>query len=157
MNESVVKINSSFVSERINKIRFIEEDQTQLEPTRFISVSSESKNNVKLWKLLRNEYADEAENEFIPKVVSKLSLQGEDTTGLEVIDHNNIAVACGSNVYILYLNRDADRNNLRENFKFPNIHRFKTNDLALCTGMINNFKSFRHYKADPSFFRNLRL
>jgi len=49
MNDSFVKINSSFVSERINKIRFVEEKQPQLEPTNFFSASSESKNNFGNW------------------------------------------------------------------------------------------------------------
>lgn len=136
MNDNLVKINSSFVSERINKIRFVEEEQQQLEPTNFLTASSEIKNNVKLWKLARNKYADEfVENEFIPKVISKLTFDGEDTTGLEIIDHNNFAVSCGSNVFLVYFNRDA--NDIRQNFKFSNIHTFKTGESALCTGKSN--------------------
>jgi len=133
MNDSFVKINSSFVSERINKIRFVEEEQPQLEPTNFLSASSESRNNVKFWKLVRNKYADEfVENEFTPKVISKLTLDGEETTGLEIIDHNNFAVSCGSSVFIIYINRDA--NVIRQNFKFSDLHSFQNTGSALCTG-----------------------
>lgn len=142
MNESLVKINSSFISDRINKVRFIEEAQQQLEPSSFVTASSDSKNNVKLWKLYRNEYADEIENEFVPKAIARLTVDGEDSTGLEIIDHNNFAVSCGSSIYIVYINRDADRNNLRQNFKFSDVHKFKTNDSALCTG-ITHLISFR--------------
>ena len=138
MNDSLVKINSSFVSERINKIRFVEEEQQQLEPTNFLTASSEIKNNVKLWKLARNKYADEfIENEYTPKVISKLTLDGEETTGLEIIDHNNFAVSCGSSVFLIYINRDA--NIIRQNFKFSDIHSFETTGSALCTGMQHIF------------------
>jgi nuclear pore complex protein Nup43 len=134
MNDSLVKINSSFVSERINKIRFVEEEQQQLEPTNFLTASSEIKNNVKLWKLARNKYADEfIENEYTPKVISKLTLDGEESTGLEIIDHNNFAVSCGSSVFLIYINRDA--NIIRQNFKFSDIHSFKSTGSALCTGI----------------------
>lgn len=132
MNDSFVKVNNSFISERINKVRFIEEEQT--EPTIFISGSSEIKNNLKLWKLIQNEFADELDNEFVPKATAKLTLNG-DITGIEVLDHNNFAVSAGSSVSLVWINRDQERNNLKENRKFENIHKFKTGDLALCTGI----------------------
>lgn len=134
MNESFVKINNSFVSERINKIRFIEEEQAILEPNSFLSGSSESKNNLKLWKLLRNDFGDENDNDLTPKAMSKLTVDGE-VTGIEILDHNNVAISSGSSVSVIYINRDQERNNLRENFRFTDIHKFKTGDAALCTGI----------------------
>lgn len=135
MNESFVKINTSFVSERINKVRFIEEEQANLEPSSFISGSSENKNNIKLWKLLRNDFADENENDLIPKAMSKLTVDGE-VIGIEVLDYNNVAVSAGSSISLVYINRDQERNNLRVNHHFGDIHKFKkTGDAALCTGI----------------------
>lgn len=130
MNQSIFKVNSSFVSERISKIRFIENDNC-LEPDLFVSGSER---NVKLWKLLRNEFSDEVESDYTPKSVAKLRVEG-DVTGLEVVDHNNFAVSSGSGVSCLWINRDIERNNLHENYRFKNIHKFKTGDPALCTGL----------------------
>lgn len=134
MNESFVKINNSFVSERINKIRFIEEEQTIVEPSSFLSGSSENKNNIKLWKLVRNDFADENDNDLAPKAMSKLTVDGE-VTGIEILDHNNFAVSAGSSVSLIYINRDQERNNLRENFRFESIHTFKNGEAAPCTGL----------------------
>lgn len=135
MNESFVKINNSFVSERINKLRFIEEEQANLEPSSFISGSSENKNNIKLWKLIRNDFADEMENDLIPKAMSKLTIDGE-VTGIEVLDFNNVAISAGSSVSIVYINRDQERNSLRVNHHFGDIHKYKTTgEAALCTGI----------------------
>jgi nuclear pore complex protein Nup43 len=138
MNESFVKINKSFISERVNKIRFIEEEQAILEPTKFLTGSSENKsNNLKLWKLVRNNYAEEDnddDNDVVPKAMAKLSLDGE-VSGIELIDHNNFAASAGSSISLIYINRDQERNNLRENRRFENIHKFKNGDAALCTGI----------------------
>lgn len=135
MNDSFVKINNSFISERINKVRFIEEEHQNTEPTFFISGgSSEIKNNLKLWKLIQNEFADETDNEFVPKATAKHTLNG-DITGVEVLDHNNFVVSAGSSVSLMWINRDQERNNLKENNRFENIHKFKTGDAALCTGI----------------------
>lgn len=131
MNNSIFKTNSSFVSERINKIRFIDNDDC-LEPDLFVSGSSES--NVKLWKLFKNDFSDEIESDYTPKAVAKLTVEG-DITGLEVADHNNFVVSSGSGVSCVWINRDIERNNLKENFRFKNLHKFKTGDPALCTGL----------------------
>ncbi|CRL05441.1 CLUMA_CG017961, isoform A [Clunio marinus] len=133
MNETIVKINSSFVSERINKVRFVETESSQ-EPDMFLSGSSDNKNNVKLWKLIRNEFSDEMESELVPKAFTKISVDGE-VTGLEVVDHNNFVVSSGSGISFVWINRDIERNNLRENKRFKNLHKFKTGDSALCTGV----------------------
>lgn len=133
MQDSIFKTNSSFVSERISKIRFVEEGGC-LEPNLFVSGSSEAKNNIKLWNLVKNEFSDEVENEFTPKAVAKLSVDG-DVTGLEIVDHNNFVVSSGSGVSFVWINRDIERDNLRENCRFENLHKFKTGDPALCTGI----------------------
>lgn len=126
MNESFVKINSSFVSERLNKIRFIEEDQPELEPNNFITASSD---NLKLWTLIKNDYADEIENEFIPKAIAKMELDGQGLTGLENIDRNHFALSSGGSVSIIIrIKKDNENSKLRELFKFKNLH-------TLCTGI----------------------
>lgn len=133
MNDSIFKTNSAFVSERISKIRFVEEGGC-LEPSQFLSGSCEINSNVKLWKLVKNEFSDEVDNEFTPKAMAKLSVQG-DVTGLEVVDHNNFVVSSGSGVSLCWINRDADSNNLHENYRFKNLHKFRIGDPALCTGI----------------------
>ena len=130
MNDSIFKVNSSFVSQRISKIRFIENENC-LEPDLFVS-GSESKIN--LWKLLKNEFSDEVESDYTPKSVAQLRVDG-DVTGLEVADHNNFAVSIGSGISSFWINRDIESNNLKENYRFKNLHKFKTGDPALCTGL----------------------
>lgn len=131
MNDSIFKINSSFVSERINKVRFLENDNFQ-EPDLFVSASSSS--NIALWKLVNNEFSDEMENDYTPKAVAKFKLTG-DVTGLEIVDHSNFAASAGSGISCIHINRDLEGNNLFENFQFKNLHKFKTGDSALCTGL----------------------
>lgn len=131
MHDSAFKVNSSFVSERINKIRFIDNENC-LEPDIFVSGSSEGK--VKLFKLIANELSDEDESDYTPKAAAKLAVDG-DITGLEIVDHNNFVVSSGSGVSCVYLNRDLEKNNLHENFRFGDLHKFKTNDPAVCTGL----------------------
>lgn len=133
MNDCTFRVNSSFVSERVTKIRFVEEGGC-LEPNLFLTGSEAARDNVKLWSLVKNEFSDEMESEFIPKAMSKLSVDGE-VTGLEVMDHNNFVVSSGSGVSFIWINRDAERDNLRENKRFSNLHKFKTGDPALCTGI----------------------
>lgn len=131
MNDSIFKTNSTFVSERISKIRFIESDNC-LEPDLFVSASSES---IKLWKLYKNEFSDEIECDLTPKSVAGLQLDGSDITGLEIADHNNVVASVGSGVSCVWINRDMEKNNLRVNHRFNNLHKFKTGDPALCTGV----------------------
>lgn len=133
MNDSIFKSNSTFVSERINKIRFIETDNCS-EPDLFISASSDSK-QIKLWKLHKNEFSDEMECDLTPKSVAKLQLEGGDITGLEIADHNNVVASVGSGVSCIWINRDMQRNNLRVNHHFKDLHKFRTGDPALCTGV----------------------
>lgn len=130
MNESIFKVNSSFVSERISKVRFIDNENC-LEPDYFVS-GSES--NIRLWKLLKNEFSDEIECDLTPKSFAKVRVDG-DITGLEVVDHNNFVASSGDGVSCIWINRDIERNNLKENYRFKNIHKFKTGDPALCTGL----------------------
>lgn len=131
MNDCTFKVNSSFVSERINKIRFLENDNC-LEPEFFVSGSSDSK--VKLWKLVNNEFSDDIESDFTPKAVSNLAVKG-DVTGLEVVDQNNFIVSSGSGISCICINSVAERCNLSESFRYDNLHKFKTGDAALCTGL----------------------
>lgn len=117
------KVNSSFVSERINKIRLIDYGNSLEEPDFVITGSS---GFLKLWKL---ETVDEIESDCTPKAISKLAVG--DVTALEVVDHKNIIAASGSGYSLCRLERD----NLRENYRFDKLHTFKTGDKALCTGL----------------------
>ena len=134
MNDSFIKINNSFVSERMNKVRFVEGEHQNEEPTSFLSGSSEIKNNLKLWKLIQDEYSDEIGNELTPRATAKFTIDG-DITGIEIIDYNNFAVSAGSSVSLVAIKRDQDKNNLKEIKRFENIHKFKTESSALCTGI----------------------
>lgn len=128
MHDSTFKINSSFVSERINKIRFIGGESGN-EDRDFVSGGS---GDVKLWNLVKNEFSESHEFDYVPKAISKVTVQGE-VTGLEVIDSNSIVCSSGSSVTCIY--RDLDRNDIRENFRFGGLHKFKNNETALCTGL----------------------
>ena len=84
------KVNCTFVSEKISKVRWLPEQYNAAES--FVTGSWDSKlNNVKLWKLVPNEYSDD-DTEIIPKSFAKLQFPG-DITGLELIDYDNIAIS----------------------------------------------------------------
>ena len=121
------KINGSFVSEKISKIRFVQENYE--ESTKFVSGSA---SNIKLWKLIKSDFMmGEDENELVPKNLAKIPVTG-DVTGLEFVDYNNFA-ACSSigAVFLIYLN-DTE---IKENHKFSNLHKFATGVVAPCTGL----------------------
>lgn len=93
-----------------------------------------SNEKIQLWKLVKNQFSNESDNDFTFKSVSCLE-SGGDLTGLEIIDHNNFVAATGSGVSCIYMNRDIERNSLKVNHRFKNLHKFKTGDQALCTGL----------------------
>lgn len=128
MNNENTKINGSFVSEKISKIRFVQENYE--ESTKFVSGSA---NSIKLWKLIKNDFiiCEEEETDLVPKNVAKIPVTG-DITGLEFVDYNNFA-ACSSNgtVFLIYLN-DSE---IKENYQFSQLHKFSTGVVAPSTGL----------------------
>lgn len=86
------------------------------------------KNFVKFWKILKNDL-NEDDNEYIPKPTARLP-QKSSVTGLEFIDFNNAVVTSDDgSLRLVYVNRDREEANLRENFSFRDLHKFS------CTGV----------------------
>ena len=134
MNGTMVKINSSFVSEKIQKIRFVDEKNSE-EPDSFITGSENVNFNLKLWRLTKNKFSEDEEHEFVPTVASKITLDGE-ITGVEFLDCNNFAVSTSTgNVSLIYMNKDKERDNIKVNYRFDDLHRFSTGETAACTGI----------------------
>lgn len=89
MNE--YKINGTFISEKISKIRWQPEQYT--ESTNFLtgSWSTSNEGSLKSWKIIRNDTSISNENDFAPKCCANLSIDG-DINGLEFVNSNTIVV-----------------------------------------------------------------
>lgn len=86
------KTYTSFVSQKVSKIRFVNE-QFNVSKTFITGSWWSSPNSIDLWRLTKDEYSDaDDDNEYVPALVSKVAVDG-DVTGLEFIDNNNIAVS----------------------------------------------------------------
>ncbi|XP_055585619.1 nucleoporin Nup43 [Uranotaenia lowii] len=141
MLPETTKVNSTFISEKVSRIRWVPEQYD--ESSSFISAGWDSdENSVKVWKLFRNDYGigsdGEDENEFVPKCMAEVCFAG-DISGLEFVDERTI-VASNSEGFIsvLELNRDRDEDNLQEVHRFTNLHHFDTFsalNAAPCTGL----------------------
>lgn len=87
---SEIKVNLTFISEKVSKIRWLPEQYAS--SVSFVTGSWDFPiNSIKLWKLTPNDLSDN-ENELIPKCTAKISIKG-DITGLELIDYNHIAIS----------------------------------------------------------------
>ncbi|XP_058445492.1 nucleoporin Nup43 [Malaya genurostris] len=130
------KVNSTFISEKLSRIRWIPEHYD--ESTAFITASWDLNiNNIKVWKLYRNDYADD-ENEFVPRCTAEICFAG-DISGLEFVDERSVVVSNTKGfVSFITLDRDKDEDNLQERHRFVNLHKFDTfessND-APCTAL----------------------
>lgn len=66
----------------------------------------------------------------MPKITAKVPMHG-DVTGLEFLDFNNFGVTCADGSFsLIYINRDKDEDNLRQNFKHESLHTFSCNGLS---------------------------
>ncbi|XP_053698410.1 nucleoporin Nup43 [Sabethes cyaneus] len=125
MLSEVSKVNSTFISEKVSRIRWIPEQYD--ESSSFITTSWDlDVNNVKVWKLFRNDYATEDENEFIPRCTAEICFAG-DISGLEFVDERNVVVSSTEGyVSLIALDREREEDNLQERHRFSNLHRFDT-------------------------------
>lgn len=83
------QVNCSFVSEKVSKIRFVQEKYKQADT--FITGSWGSEPNaIGLWHLTKEELSNEdGESDYTPKAISKVKVDG-DVTGLEFINAESI-------------------------------------------------------------------
>lgn len=88
-NSSTEQVNCSFISEKVSKIRFVQEKYKQADT--FVTGGwGSDPNSIALWKLTKEELSnDEGENDYTPKSISKVKVDG-DVTGLEFINSESI-------------------------------------------------------------------
>lgn len=124
MLSDATKVDSTFISEKVSRIRWIPEQYD--ESNSFITTSWDLDiNNVKVWKLFRHDYTND-ENEFVPRCVAEICFSG-DISGLEFVDEQNIVISNTEGfVSLIALNREKDEDNLQEQYRFENLHRFDT-------------------------------
>lgn len=94
-NLTLDRVNCSFISEKVSKIRFIQEKYKQSDT--FITGGwGSNPNSVGLWKLARDEQAnDESDIDYTPKSISKIPVDG-DITGLEFLNPESIVCSTSS-------------------------------------------------------------
>lgn len=117
------QVNCSFVSEKVSKIRFVQEKYKQADT--FVSGGWGSDvNAIGLWKLARDEQSnDENEIDYMPKSISKIPVDG-DVTGLEFINPELIVCSTSSDtgkmkyIHILSTNMTVSTNNFSRNTQF---------------------------------------
>lgn len=137
MVPETTKVNSTFISEKVSRIRWIPEQYD--ESNSFITGSWDlDVNNLKVWKLFRNDYADDDENEFVPKCTAEVCFTG-DISGLEFVDKRTVVLSSTEGfVSVIGLDRDRDEDNLQERHRFESLHKFDTFsslNAAPCTGL----------------------
>lgn len=130
------KVNSTFISEKVSRIRWIPEQYD--ESSSFLTGSWDlDVNNLKVWKLLRNDYADD-ENEFVPKCTAEVCFTG-DISGMEFVDERTVILSSTEGfASLISLDREKDEDNLQERHRFDSLHKFDTFsslNAAPCTGL----------------------
>lgn len=155
-----LKVNGTFVSEKIARVRWIPEQYTA--PGAFLTGSWESRSraSIKLWRLTADaDYIGDHDNDFddgsvsqlssatglgggapsstnsllVPRCQAQLPLAG-DCTGLEWIDSEHLVCTSGDGfASILHLDRSAQR--LAERSTHKRLHRFADGSPAACTGV----------------------
>lgn len=95
LNSSAEQVNCSFVSEKVSKIRFVQEKYKQADT--FITGGwGSDPNAIGLWKLTKDEQSnDENEVDYSPKSISKIKVDG-DVTGLEFLNSESIVCTTSS-------------------------------------------------------------
>lgn len=96
LNLILDQVNCSFVSEKVSKIRFVQEKYKQADT--FITGGWGSDvNAIGLWKLARDDLTnDDNEGDYMPNAISKVSIDG-DVTGLEFINPELIVCSTSAN------------------------------------------------------------
>lgn len=94
------RINCSFVSEKVAKIRFVQEKYKEIDT--FVTGGWGSvTNSIGLWKLSKDELSnDDHDFDYTPKSISKVPIDG-DVTGLEFLGGESIVCSTSSRNGIL--------------------------------------------------------
>lgn len=95
LNVSLDQVSCSFVSEKVSKIRFVQEKYKQADT--FVTGGWGSDiNTIGLWKLAKDEQSnDECDIDYMPKSISKIPIDG-DVTGLEFLNPELIVCTTSS-------------------------------------------------------------
>lgn len=95
LSMSVDRVNCSFISEKVSKIRFVQEKYKQADT--FVTGGwGSNPNAIGLWKLAKDEQSnDENEIDYTPKSISKIPIEG-DVTGLEFLNSESIVCSTSS-------------------------------------------------------------
>ncbi|XP_055325450.1 nucleoporin Nup43 [Sitodiplosis mosellana] len=137
LNSSSDQVNCSFVSEKVSKIRFVQEKYKQADTFITGGWGSDS-NTVGLWKLTKDELSnDENEVDYTPKSISKVKVDG-DVTGLEFLNSESIVCTTSSdNVQLLLinLNHGLTHESITVKHQIEQLHKYKTNTPAVCSGL----------------------
>lgn len=161
-NSSADQVNCSFVSEKVSKIRFVQEKYKQADT--FITGSWGSEPNaIGLWNLTKEELSNEdGESDYTPKAISKLKVDG-DVTGLEFINAESIVCSTsaehGKNaiyelnqqnlfscantkslfltdqLLFVNLNHGLTHESITIKHKIDSLHKYKTNTPAVCSAL----------------------
>lgn len=96
LNVGAERINCSFVSEKVAKIRFVQEKYKQIDT--FVTGGWGSDTNaIGLWKLAKDELThDDNDFDCTPKSIAKVATDG-DVTGLEFLNSESIVCSTSSN------------------------------------------------------------
>lgn len=145
---SALKVNGTFISEKVSRVRWIPEQYTA--PSAFLTGSLESHGGsaIKLWRLTADsDFADDdgtasqsvqahaTDASLVPKCTAELPFSG-DTSGMAFIDADHIVVS-SSDGFASVLHLDRQTMQLRERSRYARLHRFGTNgeSAAACTAL----------------------
>lgn len=92
---SDLRLYGSFISEKVSKVRFVQEKYKLADS--FVTGSWDiSTNAISLWKLTKDEFSTEDnDSDYIPKSVAKIPVHG-DVTGLEFLNAETIVCSTSS-------------------------------------------------------------
>lgn len=90
------RINCSFVSEKVAKIRFVQEKYKEIDT--FVAGSwGSNTNSIGLWKLSKDDLSnDDNDFDYTPKSIAKVAIDG-DVTGMEFLNNETIVCSTSSN------------------------------------------------------------
>lgn len=147
---SALKVNGTFISEKVSRVRWIPEQYTT--PSSFLTGSWESHSSsaIKLWRLTADsDFADDdgtasqsaqahtADANLVPKCTDKLPFSG-DNTGMAFIDSDHIVVS-SSDGFASVLHLDRQSMQLRERSRYARLHQFgadgQSASAAACTAL----------------------
>lgn len=96
LNLMLDQVNCSFVSEKVSKIRIVQEKYRQADT--FITGGWGSDvNTIGLWKLAKDDLSnDDNDEDYMPNAISKVPVDG-DVTGLEFINKDLIVCSTSAN------------------------------------------------------------